>query len=524
MALLYAFGAATLQINDQGTNGDYALYFLMGRNMFDGLNPGHLLAGYPAVLPVYPLIVGFSDFLFGTNFTVLAFIQALLWFMSCRNYARVANSIAPGILALPSIVFISLLFWGEAFKRTGEIQPTILFAWLLSVVLYREFRETYQAGGTWADDMVTLLFWWALLFARPEGLVIVGAILTGRILRRNLTLRLGTVGSIGLLSSTLYATLVSKYLGMTQYGGVSDASGTEGLVPLLGEYMMGLASAWYGSTAILTSFLPIEVGEVVTILGVRSATAYLAVLLGAVTWVMGLKLAARRHFEVLLILFGIGALYREAEKVGAVAGRYIVPYFPVYWTLLLLVVVPLLAGSFRNVRTAFDTESHNCDTFNRRDELGGLVKAGIAIPVVLLIGSIIPSFILSGETQRSFFYAPNLVEGSERLTDVLLQETDASRTPPVGFAKPRILQLKLSDSGVDVQVRTIRNVDAAERLCADGGVVLITSDALPGQDLLRDAYGMNSSFRVGDSSCKYIDSGRDGWLIVGGVSQPDLGI
>lgn len=451
--------------NKQDLGGDFAQYFLMGRHFFDWMNPGLHLESYPAVLPVWPLIIGSIDVFFGVNFYVIgllniSFFARTIFILSLEFKTKEEDAIDLQAVAFGVVLFASTPF----LERFEQAQPTFLMLWLFAEI-FTKF-ESLERSKPESFKFYQLLCICTLgTLSRPELLLYVlsfslAVLLFKSGIRRKVFFLALFIGIV----TQFYTTKVSSWMGLDQYGGVpSSSSGSfaRGLIRSFLDGMLGLQQDIADLLATLVPFLnthryviewlPLAGGPVVFI-------CTILVFLGAIY--------PQKRFSVIGLMFLLTSalMFERMQETGHYSLRYILPYIPFMFLFLLRGFGTLKTMLLEYFQTSI-VAPEGPERFT-----AWKLHSTFSILIMLTALLLVPQLLRQPNFMADRFRAPALLAASDFLDE---QITESKAPVEVGFFKPRTLQLLLDDRGVRTRVSYTGAPYLVEELCIRGGYALV---------------------------------------------------
>ena len=451
--------------NKQDLGGDFAQYFLMGRHFFDWINPGLHLESYPAVLPVWPLIIGLIDVFFGVNFYVVGLLNISLFARAVFILSLEFKSQEEESIDLQAVAFGTVLFASTPFlERFEQAQPTFLMLWLFAEI-FTKFESLERSKPDSFKFYPLLIICTLGTLSRPELLLY--------ILSFSLVIFLFKVGVrrkvffLALFIGTLtqfYTTKASSWMGLHQYGGVPSSSSGGFAKELLSSFLGGALRLQQYFSDLFATLLPIlnthrYVIEWIPLAGGPAVfVCTLIAFIGAIY--------PQRRFSAVGLMFVLTSalMFERMLETGHYSLRYILPYIPFAFLFLLRGI-----GTLKMVLLKYFQASTSPSERPNRLSARKLDSA-VSLLIMLMALLLVPQLLRQPNFMVDRFRAPALSAASDFLGQQL-KESEAS--VEVGFFKPRTLQLLLDDRDVRTRVSYTGAPYLVEELCDRGGYALV---------------------------------------------------
>jgi hypothetical protein len=206
-ACFVAYSATFVLGQFQTDNGDFDQYAVHARNLVLMRPWSFIVAGFPGVLPGYPMVLAITFLAFGLNLYVVGILNAVFWaayayvfFIMCKDrFLYRSTSYIYIILLLTSC---SLL----VFQQEG--QPNLFFAATCALALLGS-QKIENAGATALAIVAVLL----PAIVRVESIALYASIFVYALYARNTTLT--KVALIGIVITASLDFFISRYAGMT---------------------------------------------------------------------------------------------------------------------------------------------------------------------------------------------------------------------------------------------------------------------------------------------------------------------
>lgn len=506
-----AFAALFILRNDQDHGGDFAQYFIMGANIFEGRSIAYQLDGYPSVLPTVPLLFGLIHTIIGVNFFVLGLLNTIAWsrsvviadhFLKLQQHSTKFGP-SPRFLLVVRLSCLSILTTsGWVLNLLNQAQPTFIFCWILMEFLWRTAREIQHNSP---KGLSLVVFWSTILsFTRPEAAIFVGLfaviVVQNRLVKKNFY---GLLAFTPLLAVQAYTTISSNYTAMTQYGGFD--SGVDSPLSLIIRALRGFGYFLLGPIHSLHIHLPLVNVELTRHQYLPVPSSFIHVGCAVVLLFGGAKLVKKSPLFGIAFCLSAGFVYREALSLGAIPVRYMLPYFP-------LALVMMAVGSMQLIG-----ERGQKSIKRYAMHLSNLQALGILTLIGLLW---LPRAIDYGEPMKWFYHQDSFETAVTQLElELRKAATDSQNFEPsgVGFYKPRTLQLALLERSVRTQVRTTRSAEHTERLCETGGVSLLHARSGNGQRGIADFYFLDTET---EKECRVVWRNDDWYIVAPSIQDP----
>lgn len=480
IGLYTTFFVVRVFTNAQDLGGDFAQYFLMGRNIFDLRNPGFNLQNYPAVLPIFPILVGALDLALGLNFYVIGIVNILFFGRTIYVLSLQMNRTTEGKIRLEAVAFCLILLSSSIFiERFEQAQPTFLFMWILSEIFVK-FRRLEDFSEEAPNFRHVFLLCFIGVFTRPEILLFVIALgVSVFAFNRRHRLRILLLVAFAGVATQFYSVVIASRMGMNQYGGVPTGDTSSLLIGLVRTFARGLVSLQRDISDFLAALIPILDTYRYQIEWIPATGGPLVLACTTLVFVGVLFPKGKLSFVGITFLLTCSLLFARMREDGLYSLRYILPYIPLM-LLFLLQGVEIAKNLLLESRVSRSEKGR-----------GEIRDWRLKVDQRFGLGLVAVAFLLSPQLLR----APNFMENrfrSEGLTtavEVLSQEVRASETTnQVGFFKPRTLQLLLDENDIEIRVSYSGALHLVENICSDGGFVLVHKNWGKGQLEISEKY------------------------------------
>lgn len=478
--------------NKQDLGGDFAQYFLMGRNIFSFKNPGYLLQNYPAVLPVWPLVIGFLDFIFGLNFYAIGVVNILLFSRVAYILSTKINAKSSDEVSLTSPAFSMLLFSATPFlERFEQAQPTFLYMWLL-VEIFALSEKIEEKANSDDDDMKLALICVIGVLSRPEFLLFAVALPASLLMRRRDKWKSCLkIIALSVVTTQLYTVLGSSQMGQTQYGGVPTSGLKTTIFELTSTFLKGVLNLQPTIADFVATTIPVLNDYRYVIDWIPLAGGGLIFFCSILALWGALHMGTQASLTGFTLLLVWSLLFEQMRNTDLYSLRYILPYLPITLFFLFRGSVSLISAS-----TRFALQGDH--SFARV-----VIEEKLA-PIVILVACtfLVPSGLKEPNFMIDRFRSTEL----QRSVELVAEEINLGKVnAEVGFFKPRTLQLLLDDEGIQVQVKYSGSPELVEEICSNGGFVVTHVFYGKGQEAISSRY-LNNPL---DGECEVVRYGEE---------------
>lgn len=431
--------------------GDFGQYVTQARNVIQGRSWSHLMEGYPAILPGYPLLLAVVTAVAGVDFKLYGLANSVLWAGVALVFFRHYYD-AFGHRVSAFAFFLCVLLCPVAIELQAEVQPNILFSLTLALALV--------AGTRLADPNCTFrqrLSWFPLMLApglvRAEAIALFAALALCFLLALRIRLVLVCVAAIaGVVALDVAIALTfdqeSNFAVVTrQFERSVPDPAAEGSLPaalsgiayMATTYVDGLTQmSWVRSAYAAGPEISISYGT-----GLVAVTFLPAILLFGLA-VAGAWSTHTVTLDKAFFVFFLGLLSAFLLE-GTTRLRYLLPILPVFWYYVFI-------GTERIVSEA----------------PGRLVPAAaFAVAIALLTP------VAIGAADRYQIPSGRNVTDTPEMRQVVAWIADNDRGAGVAYFKPRPMTMLLDGRAPSVPVKLLRSTKDAARYLDSPGFILV---------------------------------------------------
>lgn len=417
----------------QNHNGDYAQYILHAWNLASGNEWSYVLQNFPAVLPLYSIVLTPIVAIFGINFTVFSLASALMWAFS---YLVISSIPFRSSMKRTRVALLGLfgLFSPLALAHTISATNHLMFAALCALLVGS--IEHYSRRPSQLLALAIFLSAISLSLTRIEATWVILALVTLGSLRLSHRLLLFPLSLVPLSVSSL----IEQFSEMRSYANESSSIRVfTQMGDLLSTYIQE-----FGNILSLISHVYLDLGN-----------TNVSVAIGSVLFI-GLVYSIKSSRNASLVALAIICTQPAILFVGGLN------LTPPQYLLGAAMLIPLALGSSLSI----DLKS------------GGKKLAITLLPVVLL-------FVQTHSTleyNKSDFYTSGALNQAVQFAWAL------DKAGQIGFYKPRIMTLKYcTETPVCKQAKRVRSKEQALQVLDNHGIVVIRNIDGYGQEKVLEA-------------------------------------